>query len=83
MAVVDDKGKSAALTRLFGRWAIVWVPLFLPLVLLAQRLKGADPTAIFFALVWIFLWICAAAYALFRPNRGIHDRLAGTWVVRR
>ena len=83
LTVVDDKGKPAALARLFGRWAIVWVPLFLPLVLLAHRLKGADPTAIFFALVWISLWLCAAVYVVIHPNRGLHDRFAGTWVVRR
>jgi uncharacterized RDD family membrane protein YckC len=28
------------------------------------------------------LWIGAAVYAVIVPNRGLHDRLAGTWVVR-
>jgi uncharacterized RDD family membrane protein YckC len=65
------------------RWALIWFPLFLPLLFLAQRLKAADPAAIFSALVWMFLWICGAVYAALRPHRGLHDRIAGTWVVRR
>ena len=31
----------------------------------------------------LLLWMGAAAYAAYQPNRGLHDRLAGTWVVRR
>ena len=35
------------------------------------------------ALVLLLLWIGAAVYAVVHPHRGLHDRLAGTWVVRR
>jgi uncharacterized RDD family membrane protein YckC len=31
----------------------------------------------------LYVWIGAAVYAVVHPNRGLHDRLAGTWVVRR
>lgn len=83
LAVVDGRGKPAALAPLLVRWAAVWVPLFLPMVFLFQGLKAADPTAILSALVWIFLWLFAAVYAMIHPNRGLHDRFADTWVVRR
>ncbi len=83
LVVVNNQGKPAAPARLLVRWAIVWIPLFLPMVFLVQRLQAADPTAIIIALIWIFLWICAGVYAVLHPNRGLHDRLAGTWIVRR
>ena len=41
------------------------------------------PAAFICALVLLLLWISAAVYAVIHPNRGLHDRLAGTWVVRR
>jgi uncharacterized RDD family membrane protein YckC len=84
LAVVNAKGKSAALSQLLIRWAIIWLPLFFPLVLVGLLIKKTDTTAAFIsALVWLFLWISAAVYAVIHPNRGLHDRLAGTWVVRR
>jgi hypothetical protein len=83
LAVVNAQGKPAAIPQLLARWVIVWIPLFLPLVFLFQRLQAADPTAIIFSLAWTCLWICAAGYAVVFPNRGLHDRLAGSWVVRR
>jgi uncharacterized RDD family membrane protein YckC len=83
LAVVNVRGKPAALSQLLIRWAIVWLPLFLPMVFLAKLLKTGEAIAIISTLVWIFLWGSAAAYAVIHPNRGLHDRLAGTWVVRR
>jgi uncharacterized RDD family membrane protein YckC len=84
LAVVDAGGKPAELRRLFVRWAIVWLPLFLPISVVALLIKEADPTVAFFsALVLLLLWISAAASAVVHPSRGLHDRLAGTWVVRR
>ncbi len=40
-------------------------------------------TAFIGALEVLLLWIGAAVHAVIHPNRGLHDRLAGTWVVRR
>jgi uncharacterized RDD family membrane protein YckC len=84
LAVVNAKGEPAAASQLLVRWAIVWVPLFLPVLAVALLTEGAEPAAAFFAaLVLLLLWIGAAAYAVVHPHRGLHDRLAGTWVVRR
>jgi hypothetical protein len=83
LAVVNAKGEPAAISHLLVRWAIVWLPLFFPMVFVAQLLKTAERIAFISALVLLLLWISAAVYAVIHPNRGLHDRLAGTWVVRR
>ena len=84
LAVVNAKGKPADISQLLVRWAIVWLPLLLPMSVVALLIKRADLTAAYFsALVLLLLWISAAVYAVIHPNRGLHDRLAGTWVVRR
>jgi hypothetical protein len=84
LAVVNAKGKPAGISQLLIRWAIVWLPLIFPMVFVGLLIKKTDTTAAFIsALVWLFLWISAAVYAVIHPNRGLHDRLAGTWVVRR
>jgi uncharacterized RDD family membrane protein YckC len=54
------------------------------MLLAIPLIKRGQPTAAFtWALVLLLLWIGAAVYAAVHPNRGLHDRLAGTWVVRR
>ena len=83
LVVVNAKGAPAGISQLFVRWAIVWLPLFLPMVLVAQLLGTAQAIALIPPLVMLLLWISAAVYAVIHPNRGLHDRLAGTWVVRR
>jgi uncharacterized RDD family membrane protein YckC len=84
LAVVNAKGEPADMSDLLVRWAIVWLPLFVPMSFVALLIKRAELTAAFIsALVLLLLWISAAVYAVIHPNRGLHDRLAGTWVVRR
>ena len=84
LAVINAKGGPANRVTLLRRWAIVWLPLFIPMSFAALLVKRAEPTAAFIsALVLLGLWISAAVYAVIVPNRGLHDRLAGTWVVRR
>jgi len=84
LAVVNAKGERAAISQLLVRWAIVWLPLFLPMSVVVLLIKRAEPTAAFFsALVLLLPWISAGVYAVIHPNRGLHDRFAGTWVVRR
>jgi hypothetical protein len=84
MAVINADGEPASRSTLLIRWAIVWLPLLLPLLLIALLLGRAEPSAAFVsALAVLLLWISAALYAVGHPNRGLHDRLAGTWVVRR
>ena len=83
LAVINDKGQRAGRTSLLMRWAIVWLPLFVPMVFAGVLIKRAEPTAAFVcALAILISWTGAAVDAAVHPNRGLHDRLAGTWVVR-
>lgn len=84
LAVVNAKGELANRITLLRRWAIVWLPLFLPMLLAALLINKGQYTAAFvLSVILLFLWIVAAVYSVIHPNRGIHDRLADTWVVRR
>ncbi len=83
LAVVNAKGKPASMSHLLVRWAIVWLPLFLPMSFVALLMNRAESIAFISALVLLLLWISAAVYAVIHPHRGLHDRLPGTWVVRR
>jgi len=83
LAMVNAKGKPARVSQLLVRWAIVWLPLFLPMVFVARLSTTTDAIALVPALVLLLLWIGAAVCAVVHPNRGLHDRLAGTWIVRR
>jgi len=83
LAVVNSKGQPATISDLMLRWAIVWLPLLIPMTLAALLIKRAEGVAFIVALVVLLLWIGAAIYAVIHPNRGLHDRLAGNWVVRR
>ena len=83
-AVNNAKGQCADVVTLLRRWAIVWLPLFVPMSFVALLIKRAEPAAAFIcAIVLLVLWIGAAVYAVIVPNRGLHDRKVGTWVVRR
>ena len=83
LAVVNAEGRPAPLLQLLKRWAVVWLPLLLPVVFLIPSLKRGDAVAIYSLLAWLFLWLGTAFYAVIHPNCGLHDRLAGTRVVRR
>jgi uncharacterized RDD family membrane protein YckC len=84
LAIVDARGEPATASRLLARWVIVWLPLFVPLSIVALLTGTFESTATLVSgFVLLFIWIGAALYAVPHPNRGLHDRLAGTWVVRR
>jgi hypothetical protein len=84
LAIVDARGAPAKTSRLLARWAGVWVPLLVPLSIVALSMGSTQSTPVLISgFLLLFLWIGAALYAVPHPNRGLHDRLAGTWVVRR
>ena len=82
LALVNAKGRPAHRSHLLVRWAIVWLPLSLPVSCVALLMRGAESTAFVLALAWPLLWVSAAIYAVLHPNQGLHDRLSRTWVVR-
>ena len=84
LAIINSEGQRAGRKKLLRRWAIVWIPLFMPMLFAALLINRAELAAAFVcALVTLVLWLSAAIYAVIYSNRGLHDRLAGTWVVRR
>ncbi len=81
--MVDIDGEPAGMSTRLARWAIVWLPLLLPLSLLLL-LSDERGTAVFTgALTVLLLGLGVAVHAALRPHRGLHDRLARTWGVRR
>jgi hypothetical protein len=83
LIVINAKGRRANRVTMLRRWGIVWFPLFFPMLLVALLIKRAEFTVAFFCSIALLgLWIVGAVYAVIHPNRGLHDRLAGTWVVR-
>ncbi|MHC4140764.1 MAG: RDD family protein, partial [Planctomycetota bacterium] len=83
LAIVNGAGQPAARPHLLSRWAIVWLPLLLSLSLVAWLVRHAVAAGYIVATALLLLWLGAAIFAIFHPHRGLHDRLAGTWVVRR
>jgi hypothetical protein len=83
LAVVNAKGEPATRSHLLIRWAIVWLPLFVPMSFVALLINRAGSLAFASAVVLLLLWGSAAVYAVVHPHRGLQDRLAGTGVVRR
>jgi uncharacterized RDD family membrane protein YckC len=84
LAVINAKGERANRLTLLWRWAIVWLPLFVPMSFAALLInRGVHAAAFILSVVLLVLWLSAAVHAVIVPNRGLHDRLAGTWVVRR
>ncbi len=84
LAVVNASGQPAGVSELFVRWVIVWLPLILPMSFAGLLMMRAEiAAALISAVLLLLLWISAAVYAVIHPSRGLHDRLAGTWVVRR
>ncbi len=83
LAVVNAKGEPATLPHLLVRWVIVWLPLILPMSLVALLINRGGGITFFPALMLLLLWVGAAVHAGVHPHRGLHDRLTGTWIVRR
>jgi hypothetical protein len=83
LAVIDARGEMATRLRLLRRWAIVWVPLLLPMSFVAWLTGRDEKLALVAAFVVLLPWVGAAVYAAVNPHRGLQDRFAGTWIVRR
>jgi hypothetical protein len=83
LTVVDGKGRPAGRLRLLARWAIAWLPLLIPLAPAALWISRAEPRGFALAFPLMALWVGVACLAVVRPDRGLHDRWAGTRVVHR
>ena len=79
IAVVNARGQPAGRVRLMFRWLLGWGPFFL-LMGVAEWL--ADGHGILTA---VLLPLCCGglAMAIVRPAQGLHDQLAGCYLVPR
>jgi hypothetical protein len=102
LALVDHAGKPASRVRLFGRWALVWVPggvagffsagLMVLAFMSVQGMEEIFPitpsmvhrmqvSGLLTSLVCGTIWLALIVLAAVNPHRGVHDRLARTWLV--
>jgi hypothetical protein len=77
---VRRDGAPASRARLFWRALVAWIPLLPALVLSVFSMSGKSPLGAALALV-VFSGLALFSVAL--PQRGLQDRLAGTWPVLR
>jgi hypothetical protein len=89
IAVQTMRGDPAGRLRCFGRALIAWSPcLIFAVILLGPRLFGVsiplgEAGRVAVALALSAAAAAGAAYAVARPERGLADRLAGTFLVPR
>ncbi|MFZ0428558.1 MAG: protein kinase [Acidobacteriota bacterium] len=84
LAVIDRTGHLARRSKLLLRWAFAWLPLVPFLILVTMWIGNETMTpALILSVALVLVWIGGAIYATLRPCRGLPDRFAGTWVVRR
>jgi hypothetical protein len=86
VAVVDASGTEVSRWRALWRATLAWLPL-ISLQLLADYASmalGMHPTAgwAIVGSLWVILAI-GMCWAIVEPARGLHDRIAGTWLVPR
>jgi hypothetical protein len=81
--VVTRNGLPAGRWLIFVRAMLAWLPLFvlvaIPNAVVSRQL--AIPYLHSLKPVLLILFLGGAIYAVLRPDRGLQDRLAGTWLV--
>jgi hypothetical protein len=86
LALVDAAGDEATRWRALWRAALAWAPL-IGLQLLADWaiMALAVPSTVTWTLVGALcaVMVIGACWAIADPARGLHDRVAGTWLVPR
>ena len=74
---VTADGRRASRLRVLSRTAAAWAPVLI--VAAAATSSGAS----WFSYPCLLLLLAGAVIAILSPERGIQDRLAGTWIVPR
>lgn len=92
LEIVTAGGGPATRRRLLVRTGLVWAPLIIVVVPAIEQLQPIQPywqwpalgeaTMIGLGLALLVL-LFGAVFAILYPERGIQDRLAGTWIVPR
>lgn len=84
LAVVDAHGEPASARRRLARWAVAWLPLLVPSLIIVTTVgwKPGDPDWFAPSFALLVLWLGGAVYGVWSPHRGLPDRAVDTWVVR-
>jgi hypothetical protein len=78
--VVDERGRRVGRARCLARALVAWCPCIALVPRLIPEPPGWSAGAAAAALLVLAV---GAAYSVYSPERGIPDRLVGTWAVRR
>jgi hypothetical protein len=82
IAVTDLTGRHISRLHALWRAVVAASPLLgAAAVVLGAPLSGAYGVSV--AAAGVGLWLCGVVYAVAVPDRGIQDRIAGTWLVPR
>ena len=72
-------GKPASRARVVWRTFVAWSPVLASALILGV---GVQPrTALLTVVVAMLLMLCGVVWAVLEPDRGLQDRIAGTWLV--
>jgi eukaryotic-like serine/threonine-protein kinase len=82
--IVTADGRPASRLRVVWRAVVAWSPLVAVALVtnLTSWVQSPVQLALIFGLAQLML-LAGAGYAIWRPARGLQDRLAGTWLVPR
>ena len=88
LAVVNRRGVEIGRVRSLARALMAWLPGIVWFGYLAtapkiQRVVPAPESPLLAVTLTLVALGIGAAWAIARPERGLHDRMAGTWVVPR
>ena len=84
IVVVTSNGCNVSRLRMLWRSFLTWSPLLLIHLLIYERfLFWEVPGPLWLILTSMILFIAGAVWAVAKPDRGLQDYLAGTWLVPR
>ena len=77
--VATGTGKPASRARVMWRTVVAWSPVLATALILGP---GVHPlTALITGVVAMLVMLCGVVWAVLDPDRGLQDRIAGTWLV--
>ena len=84
LAVVTRDGKEISRRRSLSRTLIAWLPILVSSLLMPALISaGKGPAAVVSVGIALAAMIAGVVWTIAAPDRGLHDRIAGTWVVPR
>jgi len=84
LAVVTRDGKEISRWRSLARTLIAWVPMLVVLLPMPALIsQGQGPAFVVSVGLAFLVMIAGVVWTITAADRGLHDRIAGTWVVPR